>query len=114
MRSNCDELLNFRLGDSRCNDGVSSKPTRVEDHMKMTILLLCPSILALVLVFGIGDRPAASGQPANKLDELKIAKAAATKATVAPDGVVRIGWSRTDVAVTVDGMPFKPSAGLGS
>jgi hypothetical protein len=27
---------------------------------------------------------------------------------------VRIGWARTDVAVTVDGMPLKPFAGLGS
>src|SRR6185437_15512543 len=32
----------------------------------------------------------------------------------APDGVVRIGWPRTDVAVKVDGMPLKPFAGLGT
>jgi len=31
-----------------------------------------------------------------------------------PDGVVRIGWSRTDVAVTVDGAHLDPTAGLGS
>src|SRR5207249_6171041 len=37
-----------------------------------------------------------------------------TKATTAPDGVVRIAWARTDVPVTVDGMPLKPFAGLGS
>jgi hypothetical protein len=49
-----------------------------------------------------------------KLDEDKIAQAAGTKATTAPDGVVRLGWARTDVAVTVDGMAFKPAAGLGS
>jgi len=49
-----------------------------------------------------------------KLDEGQIGKAAGSKATTTPDGVVRLGWPRTDVAVTVDGMPFKPAAGLGS
>jgi hypothetical protein len=48
------------------------------------------------------------------LDAEKIGEAAGTKATVTPDGVVRIGWARTDVAVMVDGMPLKPFAGLGS
>jgi hypothetical protein len=28
--------------------------------------------------------------------------------------VVRLGWPRTDVKVTLDGMPFPPAAGLGS
>ncbi|MBI1832661.1 MAG: DUF1259 domain-containing protein [Planctomycetes bacterium] len=55
----------------------------------------------------------AESDPA-KLDEAKIARAAGSKATTTPDGVVRIGWPRTDVAVTVDGMPLKPFAGLGS
>ncbi|OAI46964.1 hypothetical protein AYO44_01740 [Planctomycetaceae bacterium SCGC AG-212-F19] len=40
--------------------------------------------------------------------------AAGTKATTTKDGVVRIGWPRSDVAVKVDGMPLKPFAGLGS
>jgi hypothetical protein len=53
------------------------------------------------------------GQPA-KLDADKIGQAAGVKATTTPDGVVRIAWPRTDVAVTVDGMPLKPFAGLGS
>ena len=48
------------------------------------------------------------------LDADAIGKAADTKATTQSDGVVRIGWSRTDVAVQVDGMDFKPQAGLGS
>lgn len=39
---------------------------------------------------------------------------AETKATLTPDGVVRIGWPRTDVAVKVDGMALQPFAGLGS
>src|SRR5438067_331673 len=50
----------------------------------------------------------------HKLDADKIGQAAGTKATTTPDGVVRIAWPRTDVAVTVDGMPLKPFAGLGS
>jgi hypothetical protein len=53
------------------------------------------------------------GGPA-PLDKDKIAAAAGTKATATPDGVVRLAWSRTDVQVTVDGMPLKPAAGLGS
>jgi hypothetical protein len=48
------------------------------------------------------------------LDADKIGAASGTKATTTPDGVVRIGWPRTDVAVEVDGMTLKPFAGLGS
>jgi hypothetical protein len=36
------------------------------------------------------------------------------KATTTPDGVVRVGWARKDVPVTVDGTKFKPFAGLGT
>jgi hypothetical protein len=52
--------------------------------------------------------------PEHRLDADKIGTAAGTKATTTPDGVVRIAWARTDVAVSVDGMPLKPFAGLGS
>src|SRR5262245_15888421 len=52
--------------------------------------------------------------PENKLDADKIGAAAGTKATTTKDGVVRIGWPRTDVKVEVDGMALKPFAGLGS
>ncbi len=48
------------------------------------------------------------------LDADAIGNAAGAAATTAADGVVRIGWSRDDVAVQVDGMPFRPQAGLGS
>jgi hypothetical protein len=53
-------------------------------------------------------------QPAAKLDAERIGQPAGVKATTAPDGVVRIAWARTDVAVSVDGLPLKPFAGLGS
>ena len=48
------------------------------------------------------DPKADEGKPA-PLDADKIGTAAGAKATTTPDGVVRIGWPRTDVAVKVDG-----------
>lgn len=48
-----------------------------------------------------------------RLDDKAIGQAAGTQATAKPDGVVRIGWKRDDVPVTVDGMKFPPPAGLG-
>ena len=60
------------------------------------------------------EAPKADPAPAHKLDADKIGTAAGVKATTAPDGVVRIAWARGDVAVSVDGMPLKPFAGLGS
>ena len=48
------------------------------------------------------------------LDAAAIGKAAGAEARTGPDGVVRVGWSRTDVAVTVDGARLDPAAGLGS
>jgi uncharacterized protein DUF1259 len=57
---------------------------------------------------------AAQEKSAHGLDAERIGAAAGVKATTAKDGVVRIAWARTDVAVKVDGMPLKPFAGLGS
>jgi len=48
------------------------------------------------------------------LDAAAIGRAAGTPANAGPDGVVRIGWSRSDVAVQVDGSTLPPAAGLGS
>src|SRR5688572_13626387 len=59
------------------------------------------------------DHEADDAKPA-PLDADKIGTAAGAKASTTPDGVVRIGWPRTDVKVSVDGMPLKPFAGLGS
>jgi len=59
--------------------------------------------------------PAGSGaQQAQRLDAGRIGQAAGAKAAVSPDGVVRVSWARTDVAVKVDGVPLPPFAGLGS
>ena len=51
---------------------------------------------------------------AAEIDSARIGEASGAVAKVQPDGVVRIGWSRDDVAVTVDGMRLPPPAGLGS
>lgn len=60
-------------------------------------------------------QPAQSTQSAPApLDAEAIGLAADTKATVTPDGIVRISWARTDVPVTVDGVPLRPFAGLAS
>lgn len=48
------------------------------------------------------------------LDIEAIGRAAGTDATATADGVVRVGWSRDDVPVTIDGVAFPPAAGLGS
>ncbi len=77
---------------------------------RSTFCFLGIGLLALILA----SPSVTSGPPKGHLDEQKIGEAAGTKATTTPDGVVRIGWARTEVAVKVDGMPLKPFAGLGS
>ena len=68
--------------------------------------------VAMAWVLGMGASVAAGAD--NRLDAGRIGRAAGTQATTAADGVVRIAWARSDVPVTVDGMPLKPFAGLGS
>src|SRR5690348_663635 len=80
--------------------------------MKHWTTRLLPATLLPVALAGLPWLAVAA--PEQSLDAGKIATAAGTKAATTPDGVVRIGWSRTDVAVKVDGMPLKPFAGLGS
>ena len=79
-------------------------------HSRRTLLV---SSLALVGL-GLLGWWLHAGQEPHRLDANKIAEASGAKATTAPDGVVRIAWPRSDVAVNVDGMPLKPFAGLGS
>ena len=67
----------------------------------LTLLTLSSSLLAF----------AADG---DKLDPDKISASSGSKATVTPDGVVRIAWPRTDVKVSVDGAPMRPFSGLGT
>jgi hypothetical protein len=51
---------------------------------------------------------------APSLDAKAIGEISGADAAAAPDGTVKIGWPRTDVVVTVDGMTLPPAAGLGS
>jgi Domain of Unknown Function (DUF1259) len=77
----------------------------------LLVRLTTAGIVAALLIGTCRFLSAAQDQ---QLDAEKIAAAAGTKATTAPDGVVRIAWARNDVAVTVDGASLKPFAGLGS
>lgn len=64
--------------------------------------------ITLSLFWGCASVHAAEIEPA------QIGEASGAVAKVQPDGVVRIGWSRDDVAVSVDGVRLPPAAGLGS
>lgn len=72
------------------------------------LILSLPSILMMLVPASVG---AAEGM---SLDIEEIGRAAGTEATATRDGVVRVGWSRSDVPVTVDGVALPPAAGLGS
>lgn len=69
------------------------------------------SLSAMLLTLGVVTSLPAT---AANLDPATITKAAGVEAKAQPDGVVKIGWSRSDVPVTVDGMRLSPAAGLGS
>lgn len=62
------------------------------------------AVLALALT-----TMAISSTAATTLNASTISKAAGVEATVQPDGVVKIGWSRNDVPATVDGMHLSPA-----
>ena len=81
--------------------------------MNKAMWLACCVALGSALA-GAGWLLSASAGEKAKLDEAKIGDASGAKATTTKDGVVRIGWPRTDVKVKVDGMDLHPFAGLGS
>ena len=94
-------------------------------NTRRTLLLLAGGTICLLICVALmqpfgwhesarADEHRAEDKKSARLDADKIGTAAGAKATTTPDGVVRIGWPRTDVAVKVDGMPLKPFAGLGS
>lgn len=76
-------------------------------RMSYTLLGVCPFVLIVASATGQSEDP-------RQLDAALIGKAAGTEANQAEGGVVRVGWARDDVKVTVDGMPLHPFAGLGS
>jgi hypothetical protein len=64
-------------------------------------------------LLAFASAPADAGED-TALDPEAIGRAAGVEATVTADGVVRIAWSRDDVAVTIEGLAFPAAAGLGS
>ncbi|MDE1983970.1 MAG: DUF1259 domain-containing protein [Gammaproteobacteria bacterium] len=73
--------------------------------------------MVVCLTFCLWPLSSVAAQPPTTpatLDVRVIANASGEKAVAGKDGVVKIGWSRTDVPVTIDGMRFPPAAGLGS
>jgi hypothetical protein len=76
--------------------------------------LVCGAAVAALVGAGWLLSAGADEAPAAKLDAGKIADASGAKTMTTKDGVVRIGWPRTDVKVKVDGMDLHPFAGLGS
>jgi hypothetical protein len=94
-------------------------------NTRCTLLVLAGGMICLLIGFALvqpfvwhesarADEHKTEDKKPAPLDADKIGTAAGAKATTTLDGVVRIGWPRSDVAVKVDGMPLKPFAGLGS
>ncbi|HZP65832.1 MAG TPA: DUF1259 domain-containing protein [Rudaea sp.] len=70
-------------------------------------------MLAALAALSVATARSVSAAPA-ALDAKVIGEASGATPTTSSDGVVKITWARTDVKVTVDGMPLPPAAGLGS
>ena len=70
------------------------------------------AILAAWVIVG-GSLPASS-KAASARPEAKATKDSCACVMAVSDGIWRMDWPRTDVAVTVDGMRLPPAAGLGS
>lgn len=68
------------------------------------MIRIIPVLIALVI----------AGAARAELDRHTIAEAVGVDASTTAEGVVRVTWGRTDVHVTVDGVPLEPFAGLTS
>jgi len=79
-------------------------------RIRTTVFLIAGTVILSLAAAGRFSKADSEAQ----LDAEKIGQAAGVKATTSPDGVVRVGWARTDVPVKVDGIPLHPFAGLGS
>jgi len=84
------------------NDGRYARFIR----MRTTAIRIAGCLVASALI----SAQSIAAPPAS-LDAKAIGEASGATATATPDGVVKIGWSRTDVTVTVDGMTLPPAAG---
>lgn len=89
----------------------------IQDHNRTTppiVSLMTTSPLRWCLIAALVLVGASNGQAQQAMDAAAIEQAAGTEVSITDDGTVRIGWTRDDVEVTVDGMRFPPAAGLGS
>jgi hypothetical protein len=71
-----------------------------------------PKIIVVAIVLGALGIEAKCA--ACDLSAENVGQAIGVKAMMTPDGVVRVGWPRKDVAIAVDGVALRPFAGLGS
>jgi hypothetical protein len=69
------------------------------------------SVLIACMIVCCGRLPC--GEACDLVPE-QIAEIMGVRTTTTPEGVVRVGWPRNDVAVRVDGMPMRPFMGLGT
>src|SRR5207253_640390 len=85
-----------------------------ETAMRSKINFVLAGTVVLAVAAGTSWYVSAKPEGQAHLDAEKIGTAAGSKATTTKDGVVRLAWARTDVKVTVDGMPYHPAGGLGA
>lgn len=71
-------------------------------------------VTSIILVLAISFSLSTAKASGAILDAKAIAEASGSKTSTVKGGVIKIGWSRSDVAVTIDGEQFPPAAGLGS
>jgi hypothetical protein len=82
--------------------------------MKYAIRMTRCGAFAVSLALGTALMMPATNARAAALDADVVEKISGAAAATQSDGVVKIGWPRTDVAVTVDGVALPAAAGLGS
>jgi hypothetical protein len=103
----------------RTNAAIATANMLFRFSKEKTTMLIERSFMTPMKVLALLSIPilascATAASSALPLDSKQISEASGSIATMGADGVVRIGWSRTDVAVTVNGKPFPAPAGLGS
>jgi len=111
-------IRRYRIGSSTYSESSSTLHWGLEwlvpppeNRIMLTASLFQIVSLPCVLMMFASAPVSAEG---TTLDIEAIGRAAGTEATATADGVVRVGWLRNDVPVTIDGVPLPPAAGLGS
>src|ERR1700716_1935956 len=66
------------------------------------------------LTIGVAALASAASTPAADIDWTRVDQAIGRKGTDQPGGIHKFGLPRSDLNVTVDGVPIKPSLAFGS